>query len=235
MTDRLELSPACTGCAGFSWVFVLLADDGFVTLSGWEESMALSNAEKCRLYRLRHRGVESVESVATPTDTRVDTVIVLLQRLVEKVSAIERHLSTLPFLNGPLDKEESTKEEINPPLNLPIPNLIRSLDTEFEEVWLLFLRKVGKGQARKAYRAARKKAPFDAIVAGIRKHALEHQTTELKFIPYPASWLNGQRWLDEEAKSNGHDAGETSVSDYSGPSRPLTEDEVRRILNPNHD
>ncbi len=102
------------------------------------------------------------------------------------------------------------------PLGLP-SKLIRSLDEEFEEVWPLFPRRIGKGQAVRAYRTARKRASFDLLLQGVRRLAIECQTTEAKFIPHPATWLNGQRWLDEEAKPNGYDA---KVSEQNSPTGP---------------
>jgi hypothetical protein len=135
------------------------------------------------------------------------TLVDVVQRLTAEIASRAPLLS----LNGSPDKEERVspaplpKEETNLSLIPLIPNLIRSLDNEFEEVWALFPRKTAKGKAREKYRAARKQASFDTILTGIRKHALECQTTEKQYIPHPATWLHQQRWLDEEGAPNGHD------------------------------
>lgn len=67
----------------------------------------------------------------------------------------------------------------------------------FDEFWQLYPRKVGKGQALKAWKAANKKANPEAIVAGLRAHLPGWAKSEAKFIPHATTWLNGERWADE--------------------------------------
>lgn len=68
---------------------------------------------------------------------------------------------------------------------------------EFEEFWKRYPKRVGKGQALKAYRAARKKASAETILEAVTKFPFERDRPQ--FIPYPATWLNGERWQDESA------------------------------------
>lgn len=66
-------------------------------------------------------------------------------------------------------------------------------DPRFEEFWSAYPRKVGKGNAEKSW--SKVCHEFDAIMA-----ALKVQTqawTDPQYIPHPATWLNGKRWLDE--------------------------------------
>jgi uncharacterized protein YdaU (DUF1376 family) len=86
----------------------------------------------------------------------------------------------------------------------------RELESEFEEIWKLFPRKRDKGHALKAFVAARKIAALDVIHEGLLRHCREVRDKEPQFIPYPASWLNGRRWLDDDRPSNGfaHDVSE---------------------------
>jgi len=59
--------------------------------------------------------------------------------------------------------------------------------------WPAYPRKVGKGQARVAWiTATRKAAPAD-IVCGLLRYQF---SPDPKFIPHPATWLNGERWAD---------------------------------------
>lgn len=67
-------------------------------------------------------------------------------------------------------------------------------DQSLEEFWAGYPRKIGKGQARKAWTAATKKATVEEIMAGLKAYKF---STEQEFIPHPATWLNGERWLDE--------------------------------------
>lgn len=71
-------------------------------------------------------------------------------------------------------------------------------DAEFEEWWALYPRKIAKGTARRAYVKARKKTDADTLKSAIRRFAAKVVGKEAEFIPYAASWLNGERWGDED-------------------------------------
>jgi hypothetical protein len=70
-------------------------------------------------------------------------------------------------------------------------------DDPFELWWREVPRKVGKGQARRAFIAALRKASFDSLIDGIRRYGASVADTDAKFICHPATWLNGERWLDD--------------------------------------
>lgn len=68
---------------------------------------------------------------------------------------------------------------------------------EFDEWYSHYPRKRGKGQAMKAYRAARKKADAQTLLAAIQAQAPKLMEKGPEFCPYPATWLNGERWEDQ--------------------------------------
>lgn len=74
-----------------------------------------------------------------------------------------------------------------------------SLLADFEDVWSIYPRKVGKGGARKAW----EKIPMTPeLVAQIKKSVEDHKRTEQwsespKYIPHFATFLNQERWTDE--------------------------------------
>lgn len=65
---------------------------------------------------------------------------------------------------------------------------------EFERFWSAYPRKVGKGAAQKAWRAAMRKTTPDAVIAAVQRFAWPD---DQQFIPHPATWLNAERWADE--------------------------------------
>jgi len=67
----------------------------------------------------------------------------------------------------------------------------------FDQFWELCPRKIAKGAARKAFLKAAQKASLDSILSGMAQHADEIKSNDPMFIPYPASWLNAERWEDE--------------------------------------
>ncbi|MDW9444834.1 DUF1376 domain-containing protein [Sinorhizobium meliloti] len=73
-----------------------------------------------------------------------------------------------------------------------------SIGDEFDrDFWPVYPRKVGKGQAIKAYRAARKRASAEEITFGAKRYASDRSGQDPSFTKHPATWLNGQCWLDE--------------------------------------
>ena len=70
-------------------------------------------------------------------------------------------------------------------------------DGAFDEWWQAYPRKVGKGQARKAYTTALRKASDTVLLDAAREFAKRTKDADPKFIPHPATWLNGERWTDQ--------------------------------------
>lgn len=70
----------------------------------------------------------------------------------------------------------------------------------FAEFWQSYPRKVAKPQATKAWKALKLNASaIGALMAGLQraKQSDQWQRDDGKFIPHPATWLNGRRWEDE--------------------------------------
>jgi hypothetical protein len=88
---------------------------------------------------------------------------------------------------------EADTEQKKPRANARVPA------GEFEEWYAAYPKHVGIGKAREKYRAARKKASREVLLAGAKREAAK-TVSDPKFIPHPATWLNQERWLDEEAK-----------------------------------
>lgn len=80
-------------------------------------------------------------------------------------------------------------------------------DARFEEFWATYPRKVAKAYAREAWRKGRCDEQADVIIAKLATKPFAH--TDAQYIPHPATWLNAQRWLDEDP----------AVADDSGPKK----------------
>jgi len=74
------------------------------------------------------------------------------------------------------------------------------LDRYFEGFWKNYPRKVGKVAAKAAYMAAikRKVSPF-VIAEGLDRQLPDLSSREERYIPHPATWLNGERYNDDVA------------------------------------
>lgn len=72
----------------------------------------------------------------------------------------------------------------------------------FDEFWAVYPKKVGKGEARKAFQKV--KVPVAALIAAVeqQKKSAQWQRDNGQYIPYPATWLNQGRWEDEPEEAN---------------------------------
>lgn len=79
------------------------------------------------------------------------------------------------------------------------------LGRQFESWWQHVPRKVGKGHAEKAFKAARKDVDLETLIAATKRWAETQAGKDPQYIPHPATWLRGKRWTDEDVagKPNG--------------------------------
>jgi hypothetical protein len=127
--------------------------------------------------------------------SRTPNGIIYSRRMVRdaKTRAMRQKVGKLGG-NPKLCKSVLVNHKDNQPLNL---------NTENEDEFLIFYskypRKKSRGQAERAFKAARKHAELSEIMAGLDRYLAEIQRngTALTFVKYPAPWLNGKCWEDE--------------------------------------
>jgi hypothetical protein len=93
----------------------------------------------------------------------------------------------------------------SPPAPTPTPSPTPN-DEGFDYFWKEYPRKVGRFAALKAWRKIKEpKTTLPLILSAIEVHKRSHDWTKDngQFIPYPATWLNQGRWMDEVAVSAG--------------------------------
>jgi len=115
------------------------------------------------------------------------------------------------------DKEAQEKPEALPPSSvIPSPSsravtgnrytvtgqnpLARQAERMFaDRFWPAYPRKVGRENALKAFLKLKPDEPLLTVmlVALTKQAASEQWRKDRQFIPHPATWLNGKRWLDE--------------------------------------
>jgi hypothetical protein len=76
---------------------------------------------------------------------------------------------------------------------------------DFDELWCLFPRRVGKGIARKAFEKIINSglATVNELKLGAMRYAAERGGKDPKFTKHPATWLNGECWKDEPGVAHG--------------------------------
>lgn len=76
---------------------------------------------------------------------------------------------------------------------------IKEIYAHFEEFWLMYPKKTGKSEAKKAFIKILSKEQniFPSIKEGLLRYTNHALPADPQFIPYPATWLNQRRWEDE--------------------------------------
>lgn len=126
---------------------------------------------------------------------------------VSKFAEYHRTRGTKRAPSKPSEPSEPTKPTIRPPISPKRGTRVEAEDFVFNRFWNTYPRKVKKAEA---YRAWCKEAKLCTDVQTAIFAALEWQVRQEdwlkddgRFVPYPASYLNGRRWEDEPPKLNG--------------------------------
>ena len=94
-------------------------------------------------------------------------------------------------------KSQEGKNNFNEPAVISVPTQELRI-MQFTQFYGVYPKHVGVGAARKAFEKAMKKATFEVILAGANRYAKECVDKEKRFICLPATWLNQERWSDED-------------------------------------
>lgn len=77
-----------------------------------------------------------------------------------------------------------------------------SLDRAFDKFWAVYPRHTAKQDAKKAFM---KVSPDDSLLnimlTAIQRQKQTDQWSDPRYIPHPATWLNGRRWEDEPQRA----------------------------------
>lgn len=137
----------------------------------------------------------------------------------------QQHVSTASATvsNGQQRSAMSAQVEVevnNPPISPQGDENAKPTPKDFVVFYAAYPRHQGKGAAEKAWAKVCKNGPslrtiLEAIE--VQKESADWQKDGGKFIPYPATWLNGKRWEDEP-------------SPVAGSCQAVTEAEARAAL-----
>lgn len=143
------------------------------------------------------------------SDYRVRAFLKVLEKhemIVSKSNAGKTHVTICNYShyqeaerNDNAEKTQTKRtKDTNTPINTSSLRSEVSIDSEFEtDFWPTYPRKIGKGQALKAFRAARKHVALEAILAGLSRYVESRRGENPEFTKHASTWLNGQCWTDE--------------------------------------
>jgi hypothetical protein len=105
-------------------------------------------------------------------------------------------LAVAPRADKPYTADRPTKNTIPKNTN-SLEEQTKETVIAFDEFWEIYPRKLGKGEAQKAFEKAVSRHGIDVVMGGVRCLASDPNLPDPQFIPRAATWLNGERWGDD--------------------------------------
>lgn len=108
------------------------------------------------------------------------------------------------FADAKQSAKESAKQSANTEIDIIYEteneNKLNDSDKEFEIFWSAYPKKVGKADAKKKFKTALTKVSLDTMLAAleVQKTWGQWQRDGGQYIPNASTWLNQERWNDEE-------------------------------------
>lgn len=168
--------------------------------------MSKRNAQD-RLRELAESGELTIKKNQGPPPKFPNLFTVNLKHLGVKTTAPVQHTS--PVQNDVERGEAHCAPAVKPTAPKPSYNHQEPPNDSFGRFWNAYPKKMAKGGAQKAWKKLKVAPSFlDTILMAIekQKQSTNWKKDEGKFIPYPATWLNGRRWEDETV-STGSETG----------------------------
>jgi hypothetical protein len=96
----------------------------------------------------------------------------------------------------------AVRSHFEPSLSTLLNRQESNTEHDFERLWKQYPRKTAKGNARRSFDRVMKRsdAPtVDVLIAAVERYAAQFTSgkTDINYCAHLATWLNGERWLDE--------------------------------------
>ena len=161
------------------------------TLTAWPSRGTLATRAKCTVKSVDRAITELIEAGAIGKELRRDeggqrSSVYTLKRIRggDKITIGGRQNS---HRGGDKIAIRTITNELEP---------IESMySAQFELFWSSYPHKVDKARARKAFRKIDRKK-LKLVVEGAQRFCEDPNLPARAYIPYPATWLNGERWED---------------------------------------
>ena len=110
----------------------------------------------------------------------------------------EKPILEKPLLDNPILENPIQYNNIYNINNKLIKEINNNINSEFEQLWELYPKKMGKKDALKHYIKSRKKYSYEQIKQGIERYVdyIEQNNIQEQYIKYGSSWFNQECWND---------------------------------------
>lgn len=146
----------------------------------------------CKRYKEQDVTTEKKEKNSTYVDTHVEDMNLHTNLHTESDSNNNINNNNFIYNNSNINNLE---DKFNNNSNKSVKSV--ELIEQVEHLYKLYPKKKGRGQAIKAIKGALKKIPYEDLKNAVERFAEESKGKVRQYIPYPATWFNGERWQDE--------------------------------------
>lgn len=167
--------------------------------------MSVRAVQDC-IKRCSGLGELRVEQNAGPLRTNLYRVMisepVVLPGMVQNLHPADARRESAPELKELTDF--SSSGSMSTVSHLRAEGADRGISEEFDRTfWPVYPRKLSKGAARRAYVKARRSVQLVTLMEALERAKIGTWADRpMSKIPYPATWLNAEGWLDEPEESD---------------------------------
>jgi hypothetical protein len=188
-----------------------LSDKQIITIYETAETEALARRrEQNRIAARNYRARQKAEQYQQPRHQyHADAA-----DAADAVSPPLPSLSSPPSMVSPYISPSLTTPSLfpsEPPISNQKKEKLRKekekVDAEFDRFWAVYPRHNAKPVAKRAFQKALEKTSIETILTALQRQL--PLWDDPQYIPYPATWLNQERWKDERTLSNGPRRNET--------------------------
>jgi hypothetical protein len=199
------------------WFFLKKGEPFYKSLKEWREELAFSDFELRSAFSKIGIAYNSKKQFDAAEDQFQGKMYASYYNKIEhrvyyvrNQKVVSTHLATL---RNSISGDEETQSREMKKLNVELTESTTESTTErihtksesdFLSFWTAYPKKKAKGSAHTAFRKAIKKTDVQTLLQAIDAQKVSEQWVKEsgRFIPYPATWLNQERWGDEvEQKS----------------------------------
>lgn len=181
----------------------MIEDRSYIFITKWDKHQKIDRPNVARFPRppddfdpSTSRNGSNPDQVATPSRHPRDTPSSVVGNLEQGNRGREEERTCARSSANDLDTHQAELTLIEPPgPSEAVVPISRRADETFTRFWAAYPRKKAKPPARTAWDKAIKRADPETIIGAAQR--LAHSKPDLKFTPYPATWLNRDSWNDE--------------------------------------
>ena len=149
----------------------------------------------------------------------------------EQLTAIDRNCTQLTADDSNINKKNKENIVKETPLK-GSKEKAATLDRAFDKFWAVYPRHTAKQDAKKAFLKIKPdEEMLNTMLSAIQRQKGTEQWSDPRYIPHPATWLNGRRWEDEVKAQDKPTGKIVSAAKYG--QRDYDEDDLEKRLGVN--